>query len=160
MRFRVSFDGRRANIPGGKVFLGVSGDNLVEEIAFRTPEYAGALAFLKLRYGRNEYKLALSWDAAEGVWVIPVTREMLAMLPRIEAQLQLEAPADGGDVIVWQSLIFPVYVEATIDADGAIEAQQAPYLQLLEARLVAALDLVDELTARVGALEAELSMGA
>ena len=147
MRLRVEFSGRRAVIPDvGKIFLGVTGDNLVEELAFRTPEVPNAAAYLKLRHNRNEYKLALTRDEAEGAWTITITRALLAMYPRIEAQVQLEAPTEGGGVIVWQSLIFPMYVEETIDADGAIEALQAPLLTQLAAR-------IQELEARVGALE-------
>ncbi len=137
MRVRVTFDGRRALIPTGKLVLGVSGDNLVEEVAFVPPEYAGAAAYLKLRHERSEYKLALEPDAEGGAWAIAVTRALLAMGPKIEAQVQLEAPASGGDVIVWQSLIFPMYVEETIDADGAVEALEAPLLQQLTARIAA-----------------------
>ena len=147
MRQRVEFSGRRAVIPDiGKIFLGVTGDNLVGELAFKTPVVPDAAAYLKLRHNRNEYKLALTRDEADGAWTIAITRALLAMYPRIEAQLQLEAPGAGGDVIVWQSLIFPMYVEETIDADGAIEAIHAPLLQQLAAR-------IEALEARVGALE-------
>lgn len=137
MRVWVTFDGRRALIPTGKLMLGVTGDNLVEEVAFVPPEYDGAIAYLKLRHERSEYKLPLDPDAAPGAWVIQVTRAILSLGHRIEAQLQLEAPGEGGDVIVWQSLIFPMYVEETIDADGALEALKAPLLQQLAARIAA-----------------------
>ncbi len=142
MRHLVAFDGRAAVLPGGVLHIGVTGDNLVEEIAFRAPAYAGASAYLKIRSdalaapGKEE----LTWNAADGVWICPATRALLALCPKFYAQLQLEAPVDGGDVIVWQSLQFPVFVGETIAADAPIAEAQAPYLQLLDIRVQAAAD--------------------
>ncbi len=136
MRHLVRFDGRAAVLPGGRLFIGVTGDNLVEDIAFLAPEIEGAGAYLKLRAETGATaKEGLVWDGANGVWVVPATRAMLAMYPKFYAQLQLEAPAEDEDVIVWQSLTFPVFVAETIRADAPIWEEQAPYLQELDVRV-------------------------
>ena len=135
MRHLVEFNGRVAILPGGRLDIGVTGDNLVEEIAFRTPAFPGASAYLKTRFNGQSYKDVLTWDGSARAWVTPATRAMLAMMPKFFAQLQLEAPGDGEDVLVWQSQVFPVFVNETIQADAPIEAQQAPYLQQLDLRV-------------------------
>ncbi|MEG2387945.1 MAG: hypothetical protein RSC90_05200, partial [Clostridia bacterium] len=137
----ITFSASRMACPGS-IFLAMGGDNLAETILFVPPRaYAdpSKLAFIKLGTATDPLaKKALAWDAASAAYRWSVERAELRVavgVSDLRGQFMLEWQTATGDVATWESRLFPVTIDRSIDIDALIVAEQPGYLAALETRM-------------------------
>ncbi|MEG2859192.1 MAG: hypothetical protein RSA12_04765 [Clostridia bacterium] len=137
----ITFSASRMACPGS-IFLAMGGDNLAETILFVPPRaYAdpSKLAFIKLGTATDPLaKKALAWDAASAAYRWSVERAELRVavgVSDLRGQFMLEWQTSTGDVATWESRLFPVTIDRSIDIDALIVAEQPGYLAAFETRM-------------------------
>lgn len=117
---------------------GIAGDHLTSTLVFQLGREPTGSLFLKLSLNGTPDKLALTVDANDAsTYRCTLRRASLHSAGRMSCQLVEEraSPSDAGDVLVWQSYVFPLLVGQSIDADTAIADEYPSLLQQLATAL-------------------------